>query len=293
MNKEAMQQQILEALSKKLGDGYRLQIHQVLKTNIKRDGLTILRCGDNVSPTIYLESFYKALEKGETPDSVTNEISRLYFSTRIEMLDFDVSPIQDFNFVKKHLFVQLINRHYNTELLVDIPHRPFLDDFSVIVRCLVDSTDEGNSSFLVHDNHLKMWGIESEELLSLALQNTRKLLGVDLMRMEKVLMEFDIDFDLSDVKIPLWVLTNKKRFLGASTVLFDDILKDFANAYGNFYVIFSSVHEVLLLPTPDSSDLDFITAINQSVNDTQVQADEVLGAKAYFYSKKDGFACKG
>lgn len=69
------------------------------------------------------------------------------------------------------------------------------------------------------------------------------------------------------------MLTNKKRFLGASTVLFDDILKDFANAYGNFSVIFSSVHEVLLLPTPDSSDLDFIPAINRSVNDTQVQAE--------------------
>lgn len=296
MNKEAMQQQILEALSKKLGDEYSIQIREVLKTNLKLDGLTILKIGENVSPTFYLEPFYEALDKGKTLDNVTNEISRLYFSTRVEMLDmldFDVSPIYDFNFVKKRLFVQLVNRNHNKELLVDIPHMPFLDDFSVIVRCLLDSTDEVNSSFLVHGIHLKMWGIESEELLAIAVQNTRGLLGVDLRGMATVLKEICPEFVGGIPDLPLWVMTNKRKYLGASTVLFDDILQDFANVYGNFYVIFSSVHEVLLLPTPDSSDIDFITDINQSVNDTQVQVDEVLGTKAYYYSKKDGFACKG
>lgn len=300
MNKEAMQQQILEALKKKLGNEYSIRIREVLKTNIKLDGLTILKIGENVSPTIYLEPFYEALDKGKTLDNVTNDISRLYFSTRVEMLDmlgFDVSPIQDFNFVKKRLFVQLVNRNHNKELLLDIPYMPFLDDFSVIVRCLLDSTDEGNASFLVHDNHLQMWGIEREELLSFAVRNTRKLLGVDLRRMTTVLKEICPDFCESDETniqdIPLWVLTNKRKFLGAATVLFDDILRDFANVYGDFCVVFSSVHEALLLPTNDPADIDYITAINQSVNDTQVRVDEVLGTKAYFYSKKDGFACKG
>ena len=37
MNKEAMKQQILEALSKKLGDGFHLSIQKVLKTNEKLD----------------------------------------------------------------------------------------------------------------------------------------------------------------------------------------------------------------------------------------------------------------
>lgn len=302
MNKEAMQQQILEALSKKLGDGYSIRIQEVYKTNVKLDGLTIRRCGSNISPTIYLEPYYEKLENGDTLDNVTNEISRLYFCTKVEMLDmmdFDFSPIHNFNFVKKRLFVQLINRHYNKELLADVPYTLFLDDFAVTVRCFLDSdsTNEWNSSFLVHNNHLKIWGVETEKLLSLALLNTRGLLGVDLRGMATVLKEICPEFvggdEVNIPDIPLWVMTNKRKFLGASTVLFDDILRDFANAYGDFYVIFSSVHEALLLPTEDSSDIDFITAINQSVNDTQVKADEVLGTKAYFYSKKDGFACKG
>lgn len=294
MNKEAMQQQILEALSKKLGDGYRLQIQEVYKTNVKLDGLTIRRHGSNISPTVYLDPFYEELRKGEKLDNIINEISCLYFGVSSDMLGFDVSPIYDFNYVKERVFVQLINRRYNEELLRDVPYMPFLDDLAVIVRCLVESTEVWTSSFLVHDNHLKMWEIGSEDLLSIAVQNTRKMFGVDLMRMTNVIMELDPNFDSSDgAKVPLWVLTNKKRFLGASTILFGDILRDFANIYGNFYVIFSSIHEVLLLPTPDSSDIDSITSINQTVNAFQVQEDEILGTKAYFYSKKDGFACKG
>lgn len=297
MNKEAMKQQILEALSKKLGDEYSILIREVLKTNIKLDGLTILKMGDNVSPTVYLEPFYEKLENGEQLDVIADEISRLYFCSRIEVLDFDISPIQDFNFVKERLFVQIVNRHYNKELLSTIPHMPFLDDFAVTARCLLDLIDEGNSSFLIEDKHLKIWGMGKEELLAIAVQNTRKMFGVDVKGMATVLKENCPDFGEDDEAnipdLPLWVMTNKRKFLGAATVLFDDILRDFANVYGNFYVIFSSVHEVLLLPTPDSSDIDLITAINQSVNDTEVKADEVLGTKAYFYSKKDGFACKG
>ena len=293
MNKEAMQQQILEALEKKLGDEYSIRIREVYKTNIKLDGLTILKMGDNVSPTVYLEPYYEKLENGEQLNVIADEISRLYFCSKIEVLDFDISPIQDFNFVKERLFVQIINRHYNKELLSTIPHMPFLDDFAVTARCLLDLIDEGHSSFLIEDKHLKIWGMGKEELLAIAVQNTRKMIGVDVKGMATVLKENCPEFVGGIPDLPLWVMTNKRKYLGASTVLFDDILWDFANVYGNFYVIFSSVHEVLLLPTEDSSDIDLITAINQSVNDTEVKADEVLGTKAYFYSRENGFVCKG
>ena len=48
MNKEAMKQQILEALSKKLGDGFHLSIQKVLKTNEKLDKDRFRRALGNV-----------------------------------------------------------------------------------------------------------------------------------------------------------------------------------------------------------------------------------------------------
>ena len=74
MNKEAMKQQILEILSKKLGDGYHGTLEKVQKTNIDLDGLTILKDGETITPTIYLEPFYKALENGVSVDDATDRI---------------------------------------------------------------------------------------------------------------------------------------------------------------------------------------------------------------------------
>lgn len=84
-------------------------------------------------------------------------------------------------------------------------------------------------------------------------------------------------------------MTNNRQSAGAAVVLFDDILRNFAQKHGNFYVIFSSVHEVLLMLTPNNSDIDTITRMNQEVNATQVQPNEILGTKAYYYHKDRGF----
>ncbi len=290
MNKEAMQQLILEALSKKLGDSFHISIQKVLKTNVKLDGLTIMQDGETIAPTIYLEPFYKDLENGTSLDDVVNGILRIYSESGIQPLHFDPTSVLDFDHVKDKLYVQLVNRHSNSELLRDIPHSLFLDDFAVTVRCIVEMASEGSASFLVHNTHMEMWHMNQEALISSAIQNTRRIFGLDLRSMNDVIKELLPDPVENDrIGTPLWIMTNNKKLSGAATALFDDVLRDFANEHGNFYVIFSSVHEVLLLPTPDNSDIDVITRMNQEVNATQVQADEILGTKAYYYSKDSGF----
>lgn len=290
MNKETAKQLIRNALSKKLGDGYSISIRQVLKTNQKLDGLTILQEGNIISPAIYLDPFYQDLENGASIDDVVKDILQIYSSTKMYPNHFDVTSIQNFDYVKGRLFVELVNRHLNQELLQDVPYSLFLDDFAITVRCMVTIRAEENASFLVHNGHLGMWHIGQEELLALAIQNTRELLGIDLRNMGDFMKEFFPDPVMEKtVDTPLWIMTNRKKLYGAATVLFDDALKDFADTHGDFYVIFSSVHEILLLPTPDSSSMDDITKMNQDVNAAQVQEDEILGTKAYYYGRNSGF----
>lgn len=235
-------------------------------------------------------SLLSGLENGASIDDVVKDILQIYSSTKMYPNHFDVTSIQDFDYVKGRLFVKLINKHLNQELLQDVPHSLFLDDFAVTVRCMVTIRTEENASFLVHNGHLGMWHIGQEELLALAVQNTRELLGLDLRNMGDFMKEFFPDPVMEKTAdTPLWIMTNRKKLYGAATVLFDDALKDFADTHGDFYVIFSSVHEILLLPTPDSSSIDDITKMNQEVNAAQVQEDEILGTKAYYYGRNNGF----
>lgn len=290
MNKEAMKQQILEALSKKLGDGFHLSIQKVLKTNEKLDGLTIRHGNENISPTIYLESFYKALDNGASIDDVMGRILQIYSNSKVYPGHFDTAPFLTYDLPRKKIYVELINRHLNNELLQDIPHRQFLDDFAVIVRCMVSAAEDETASFLVHNCHLNLWGIDQESLISHAIHNTRAMLGTSLQNMGKVIQNLNQGLMESDFPdCPFWVLTNNKKIAGAAAVLFDDILKGFAVEHGNFYVIFSSVHEALLLPGSDQFSIEFLTKMNQEVNTMQVQANEILGTKAYYYNKDKGF----
>ncbi len=290
MNREAMKHQILEALTKKLGDGFHISIQKVFKPNRELEGLLIMGEGEIISPTIYLESSYEALDNGTPIEQVVNRILQAYDSARSEAVDFDIERLKDFDYAKEKLYVQLINRHLNKKLLQNVPHTMFLDDFAIIIRCTVETSEDCDASFMVHNSHLNVWQADSKTVLSLAIRNTLAMQNVVLMPLGQLIRETYPAFPMehsSDCN--MWFMSNQKRTFGAAAVLHDDVLKDFAEKHGSFYVIFSSVHEVLLMPTLDDSDINTITRLNQEVNETQVDEEEILGTKAYFYHKDRGF----
>ena len=290
MNREAMKQQILETLSKRLGDGFHITIQKVFKPNRELEGLLIMGEGEIISPTIYLESSYEALDNGTPVEQVVNRILQAYDSARSEAVDFDVERLKDFDYAKERLYVQLINRHLNKNLLQNTPHAMFLDDFAIIVRCTVEASEDAEASFMVHNSHLNVWQTDSETVLSLAIRNTLASHDVELMPLEKLIRETFPAFPMEHSSdCGLWFMSNQRRTFGAASVLYDDILKNFAQKHGSFYVIFSSVHEVLLKPSPDHSDIDVMTRHHQDVNASALEEDEILGTKAYFYQKGRGF----
>lgn len=290
MNEEAMKQQILEALSKKLGASFRITIQKVFKPNRALDGLLIMAEGETVCPTIYLEPFYKALAGGIPINHIVDRILREYYLAKSKTADFDIGRLSDFDYAKDRLYAQLVNRHLNKNLLQNVPHATFLDDFAITVRCTVEASEDCNASFMVHNNHLNIWQTNSETVLSLAIRNTLTKHDVELMPLGQLIRELVPVFpEERSSDCNMWFMSNKKRNFGAAAVLSDDVLKDFAEKHGSFYVIFSSIHEVLIVPSPDNSDIDTLTRHNQDINTTALEEDEILGTKAYFYQKDKGF----
>ena len=65
-------------------------------------------------------------------------------------------------------------------------------------------------------------------------------------------------------------------------MLYDGLLCDFARKVGrNFYIIPSSIHEVILIP--DTLDIHYMKAMVKEVNGTEVSPDEVLSDNVYRY----------
>ena len=152
-------------------------VSKVFKNNgITYDGLYIMEKDCNVSPTIYLNEYYDLYvenvdAKSEAVECVWDKIYSIY-KANLPVFDFDVSLFTDFEKMKEKVRVRLVNTELNKERLSDIANVPFLD-LSIIFYVWIDSGACKNGSIMIHKEHLKLWGKTEEELLEIALENSR------------------------------------------------------------------------------------------------------------------------
>jgi hypothetical protein len=73
-------------------------------------------------------------------------------------------------------------------------------------------------------------------------------------------------------------------------MLDEDALKEAAELYGgDFMILPSSIHEILLLPVRDEKEeIEELAATVREVNDTKVAPDEILSFHVYRYSCMTG-----
>ena len=82
--------------------------------------------------------------------------------------------------------------------------------------------------------------------------------------------------------------SNQERIHGAGVIAYPDFMEEAAKRLGgDFYVLPSSIHEVLLVPdTPDVSAVELQKMV-QSVNMEQVAPEERLSDHVYHYDSKE------
>ena len=86
----------------------------------------------------------------------------------------------------------------------------------------------------------------------------------------------------------IYVETTQSKIFGAAVLLYPRFLEHEAEALGrNFYIIPSSVHEVLIIPAEKiEQDADELLEMVKEVNTTQVSDEEVLSDNVYYYDRE-------
>ena len=93
-----------------------------------------------------------------------------------------------------------------------------------------------------------------------------------------------------DSAFPMYVATNVSKLNGACILLYDGVLEKFAEKIGgDFYILPSSVHEVLFVPANGDMDARYLIQMVREVNATQVAPDEVLSDNVYLYHADKDF----
>lgn len=71
---------------------------------------------------------------------------------------------------------------------------------------------------------------------------------------------------------------------GAGVILYPDLLKSFANRIGGgFFILPSSVHEVILVPLSEDLDIDEIKNMVYEINREHLEEVDILSDDVYVY----------
>lgn len=295
---------VKNAISSTLGEEYEVDSREVLKNNgIKLLGITIKHMDESIVPTIYLESFYAKYKEGTMSlKSVVSTIISLYKDNRKDKVPFSVSNITNFDSIRDIICYKLINRDRNEELLQDAPYRTICGDLAVIYFIFVNRDDDGTSTITIRNDMLNLWNISEEDLYDLAVNNTQQLFRGSVSSIESVLADylslkmdendsaeyFDLCFPEVGSGIPMYICSNTDKINGAGAVLYKDLLKEFAQRVdSDLYVLPSSIHEVILVPTSENMDIDYLKNMVAEINTAEVSDEEQLSDNVFIYNRAE------
>ena len=268
-----------------------LRVCKAIKNNgVEKTGLAFQKEEERLSPTIYMEEYYQQFEEGMTMEEVIVSILNLYREIRYTP-EWGEMGIELFEQIKELIAYRLIGREKNRELLEEVPHRDYLD-MAIVFYLLLEVGSHGSATMLIRNEHVEMWQVSSEKIFSYAAENTVRLLPAEFKSMEAILKELETQDQVEEIidyeaKGGMYVLSNEIRSYGASVILYDQMLQNLADKIKeSYYVLPSSVHEVIIVPASKSMESIELEAMVTEINETQVEDEEVLSNRVYFYDKE-------
>lgn len=301
MSIEKFEEMTVEYLKQQYGNDMEIIVKDVFKNNgLILRGVTVVFDNANACPTVYLEDLYKDLMNGKTFEEVMKNLVNIIENSKIEGF-VDVSFFEDYELVKERVVYKLINTQKNLKLLEDVPHLDFLD-LSVVFYCIVTDKTFGSGSIIIHNSQFDNWNVSLEELFSDAKSNTIKRLGSCITSIEDVLLEMiraknedsydDIEREIEAQRkagriIPMYVLSNQLKINGAACMLDEKLLLSFAEDIdSDFYILPSSVHELILIPQRGIEDPCSLERMVKEVNISEVAVTDILSDHVYRFSRE-------
>lgn len=302
LNFSEFQEYVKRNISEMLPDEYQnaeVGIHTVKKNNgMELCGLTVRAQDSNIAPNIYLDGFFKEYEEGADLDLVMGRICKTVVENINGPEQFATigRDFMNFDFVKDKIVMVAINAEKNKELLAGSPHQ-LREDLALIYKVMFSTGEEGMSTITIKNEHMKVWGVTTEDIHELAMKNTKELLPVTIQSMNEIMMEmFSKDgmpdeiaeamFEDLPVNQQMFVISNKARVNGAASIFYEEELAKLANEMGSdLFILPSSVHECIAVST-SMGNPEELAELVQEVNGTQVSEDEQLSDHVYRFDAK-------
>ena len=241
----------------------------------------------SAAATFNLNAAFDRYQADETQkDAILNKIATDAKQVSAAIPAFEVSSITDYETVKDHLVMQVVPVDPNKEMLEGIPHKT-VEDIAVVYRVEIPGAADGNATTLVTNQLLAEYGVTADQLHRDALEAQLANHPPVLKNMSEIMAE--MTGDMMDMpESPMWVATVEGGMNGASVTQIPSFLEESAEKLGgDFFVLPSSVHEVLFIRDDGSFEREQLESMVKDVNATEVSEADFLSDSVYHYDSEE------
>ena len=181
----------------------------------------------------------------------------------------------DFEDIKDKLFIRICGVGINEEDLSILANTK-INNLAITYNVLIDKLTDNPpiKSIKITNELLDKYGVSKEELHKAAIQNSEKI--------------FPAKYYKTNDLIPFNILTNEIGYLGAAALFYPNQMKKIAASLGgNYFVLPSSIHEVLVLPDYGNLNYMELEQMVKVVNKTTVDRKDQLSNNVYYYDSKE------
>ena len=284
-----------EQVQKHLGKDYEVQITTNTKLNgTEKTGLSISRTQEpqQVVPVIYLEEcFERYLQEGKFTKYV-EEICVVYKhqEENEEKIMAELESIENMNIwekVQNKVYPMIVSAKENEDLKEKYFYHEYLD---LLILYVIRVTEVGIGSIKITKQMVKSWKVSEYEIHRQAVENLKTdgywVKSLYSVVKENLLGIIEDDEEEIEGAEPMYVLTNQIKYFGAAGIflcaeLFQEIV-----GKRNFYILPSSIHELILVVDHEEYEMEVLSAMVRKVNEEQLTADEILSDHAYYFDWK-------
>lgn len=257
----------------------------LIKINdIEKNGISIKRPDGTVGVNIYLDEIP---EGASILDIVDTRLDSLLETMHQPMMDYQ----EDFSFknIQDRLRIRIVDQTCNRKYLATVVHQDIQGTGLSVIPEIRTEYGDGFFSAVITNEMAENNGYDLQQLISAAMTGSFRHDPPKLFPLSSV---FDPDTDIyKDHEIDgsdIYVLTSSSGQLGAYTMVNKDILDHIAENIPEFFILPSSRHEVLIVPSTLGLEEDHLRQMVYDANRAVVSAEDFLSDDIFAYSVKHG-----
>ncbi len=293
MGYEEFKESFMNDLKAELSDrGMNVKVtgNRTEKLNQSYDAVCVTPEGSNVGVNANLDAMYQSYEEGRSYEEVIMRAADAVQNGLENIPQVDTSLLTDYSEMKDKLSMEVVSAERNAEMLKSIPHEQ-IEDMAVVYRLVLDTVDSGNGSILITNGLMEQFGVTQEQLRADAMENAPAIRPSEIRGMSEVLNGM-----MGESVVPLVDPADEKMFVatvpdknyGAGVIAYPNFMEEAAEKLGgDYYLLPSSLHEVLLIKDNGEMDAKQLEAMVKDVNATQVAPEDRLTDHVYHYDSKE------